>query len=263
MAGKAQRESNVASDAPAAPVEVELPGADAAERLPDSGEPSSIGAERDEPCSTLPLALRIEALLVGADRPLGESRVVELLGRPVSAREMRQAIDELNGAYRASGRSFSIERLAGGWQILTRAEYGPLLGRLERTKSHGRLSQPALETLAIVAYRQPIIRAEIEAIRGVSCGEVLRGLLERRLVRIAGRAEELGRPMLYGTTKEFLSVFGLAGLDDLPEVEGARRPATHAITSAAPSGSTAASRSWSRSRRSGRHPTCSSGSSAS
>jgi segregation and condensation protein B len=226
MSGKAQRESSVASDAPAEPVEIDASSAAALARDSGPEESAPSGAEHDEPCSTLPLALRIEALLIGADRPLGESRIVELLGRPVSAREMRHAIDELNGAYRTSGRSFSIERLAGGWQILTRAEYGPLLGRLERTKSHGRLSQPALETLAIIAYRQPIIRAEIEAIRGVSCGEVLRGLLERRLVRIAGRAEELGRPMLYGTTKEFLSVFGLAGIDDLPEVEGARRGAS-------------------------------------
>ncbi|MHC4947976.1 MAG: SMC-Scp complex subunit ScpB, partial [Planctomycetota bacterium] len=87
-------------------------------------------------------------------------------------------------------------------------------------RQQAKLSQAALETLAIVAYRQPILRAEIEAIRGVACGEVLRGLLDRRLVRVAGRAEELGRPMLYGTTSRFLKVFGLGGLADLPEVEG-------------------------------------------
>ena len=89
-----------------------------------------------------------------------------------------------------------------------------------------RLSPAAMETLSIIAYRQPVMRAEIEAIRGVACGEVLRGLLERRFVRIAGRAEELGRPMLYGTTKDFLRVFGLSGIDDLPEVEGLKRDAS-------------------------------------
>jgi segregation and condensation protein B len=90
-------------------------------------------------------------------------------------------------------------------------------------RQQARLSQAALETLSIIAYRQPVMRAEIEAIRGVACGEVLRHLLERRLIKIAGRAEELGRPMLYGTTHEFLKVFGLASLEDLPAVEGMER----------------------------------------
>ena len=96
-----------------------------------------------------------------------------------------------------------------------------------------------METLSIIAYRQPVLRAEIEAIRGVAAGEVLRGLLERRLVRIAGRAEELGRPMLYGTTREFLRVFGLSGIDDLPEVDGLQRapswsPATESVSKSDP-----------------------------
>jgi segregation and condensation protein B len=95
--------------------------------------------------------------------------------------------------------------------------FAPVVARLRGEKQQTRLTQPAIETLAIVAYRQPIQRSEIEAIRGVACGEVLRGLLERRLVRIVGRAEELGRPMLYGTTSEFLKVFGLSSLSDLPQ----------------------------------------------
>src|SRR5690606_6377967 len=115
---------------------------------------------------------------------------------------------------------FRAERLAGGWQLLTLPTFGPLLHRLHTERQQSRLSQAALETLAIIAYRQPIMRAEVEAIRGVASGEVLRGLLERRLIKIAGRAEELGRPMLYGTTKEFLKVFGLGSLDDLPAVQG-------------------------------------------
>lgn len=117
---------------------------------------------------------------------------------------------------------FRARRLAGGWQFLTEPALGPLLGRMQKDRAQSRLSPAAMETLSIIAYRQPVIRAEIEAIRGVSCGEVLRGLMERRLVKIVGRAEELGRPMLYGTTREFLKAFGLSSLDDLPEVEDDR-----------------------------------------
>ena len=113
--------------------------------------------------------------------------------------------------------------MAGGVQVLTVAEFGPLLARLHADRQSSRLSPAALETLSIIAYRQPIMRAELEAIRGVACGEVLRSLLERRLVKVVGRAEELGRPMLYGTTREFLKVFGLASLDDLPAVAGLER----------------------------------------
>ncbi|MCP3902353.1 MAG: SMC-Scp complex subunit ScpB [Planctomycetes bacterium] len=179
----------------------------------------------------LPLPARIEALLIGTDRPLTDARLAELLdlaprrGKSDDgpSRRVRDAITELNERYDATGRAFRIERLAGGWQVLTRPEHGELLARLNRDRQQHRLSQAALETLAIIAYRQPVLRAEVEAIRGVACGEVLRGLLERRLVKIVGRAEELGRPMLYGTTKQFLTVFGLSGLNDLPEVEGLDR----------------------------------------
>jgi len=168
-------------------------------------------------------AARVEALLMSTDRPLTEARLLELLEEPGGAdgaKQVREAIGSINEAYEAGGRAMRIERLAGGWQVLTRPEFGELIARLHRDRQHARLSTAALETLAIIGYRQPIIRAEIEAIRGVACGEVLRGLLERRLVKIVGRAEELGRPMLYGTTREFLKVFGLSSLDDLPDVEG-------------------------------------------
>jgi segregation and condensation protein B len=174
------------------------------------------------PCASHPLAMRIEAILISTDHPMTEARLAELLGLPGkgAAKVIVSAIEELNGQYQQSGRAFCAERLAGGWQILTLPTFGPLLHRLHADRLQSRLSQPALETLAIVAYRQPIMRAEIEAIRGVASGEVLRGLMERRLVKIVGRAEELGRPMLYGTTKEFLKVFGMGSLDDLPAVKG-------------------------------------------
>ena len=103
---------------------------------------------------------------------------------------------------------------------MTREELAPLVSRLHEQRQQQKLSQAALETLSIIAYRQPVMRAEVEVIRGVASGEVLRGLMERRLVKIVGRAEELGRPMLYGTTKDFLNIFGLANLKDLPEVQG-------------------------------------------
>lgn len=187
------------------------------------------------PASDEPLSARIEALLVATDRQLSEAKLADLLG--ISGKNVhkaiKEAIDELNRDYDKSGRSFRIERLAGGYQILTRPQFSELLERLFGQRQDSRLSQAALETLAIIAYRQPILRAEVEAIRGVACGEVLRSLLERRLVKITGRAEEIGRPMLYGTTSEFLKVFGLASLDDLPPVQGlsdtaGKRPAAHA-----------------------------------
>jgi segregation and condensation protein B len=125
----------------------------------------------------------------------------------------------LNRRYDAEESAFRVEEIAGGFQLLTRARYAPWLRRMSSTSRELRLSAPALETLAVVAYRQPVLRAEIEAVRGVQCGEILRQLIERELVRIAGRSEELGRPLLYGTTRQFLQVFGLRHLEDLPRPE--------------------------------------------
>lgn len=175
-----------------------------------------------EPCAEQPLAARVEALLLGADRPLGEGRIAEILAlaQDQANAAVRAAIEELNHQYQQTGRSFRIDKVAGGWQVLTLPTFGPILSRLHRERQQARLSQAALETLAIIAYRQPILRSEIESIRGVACGEVLRSLLERRLIKVVGRAEEIGRPMLYGTTHEFLKVFGLAGVGDLPALQG-------------------------------------------
>lgn len=132
---------------------------------------------------------------------------------------VKKAVADLNREYEATGRAFRIESVAGGYRLMTLPRYAPVieefLGRRERTA----LSRPAVETLAIIAYKQPITRAQLEAVRGVACGEVLKTLVERRLVTITGRAEELGRPMLYGTTKPFLEAFGLSSLKDLPSIE--------------------------------------------
>ena len=133
--------------------------------------------------------------------------------------QVRGAIGRLNAGYEETARAFRIVQVAGGHQVMTQPEHGDVLARLRGDRQMSRLTPAALETLAIIAYRQPVLRADLEAIRGVACGEVLRGLLERRLVRIVGRAEELGRPMLYGTTKEFLQIFGLGSLKDLPKSE--------------------------------------------
>ncbi len=192
---------------------------DPSERFPRSGPPA--------PSANQPLALRIEALLLSTDRPLSDGKIAEILDIALEeggTKVVRDAIETLNAEYEKSGRSFRIESVAGGRQILTRPEFGEILHRLHQAKTQSRLTPAALETLAIVAYRQPVLRAHIEAIRGVASGEVLRGLMERRLIKIVGRAEELGRPMLYGTTREFLRVFGIANLNDLPQAKELRVP---------------------------------------
>ena len=115
------------------------------------------------------------------------------------------------------GHAFSLEEIAGGFQMLTRPEYAPWIGRLNTQQRQETLSKAALETLAVVAYRQPITRAEVDDIRGVQAGSILRALAGRRLIKVVGRSEELGRPLLYGTTKHFLEVFGLRSIKDLPK----------------------------------------------
>ncbi len=171
----------------------------------------------------------IEALLFASDTPLSAARLAELAGVG-TARDVRGWIGELNARYAAAGLTFRIEEIARGFQMLTVPAAQPWVARLNNQRAQARLSDAALETLAIVAYRQPIIRADIEAIRGVACGEVLNRLREMGLVRIVGRAEIVGRPLLYGTTKKFLDVFGLADLADLPPLEtlALRRPAAPA-----------------------------------
>lgn len=128
-------------------------------------------------------------------------------------------INDINGELIATGRPFQILRIAGGWQYSTRPEYGRLLVSLHKSKAKKRLSQAALETLAIVAYRQPITKPEVEQIRGVNSGEVVNSLLEKGLLEINGRRDTLGKPLTYGTTPEFLRMFGMFGLEDLPKLK--------------------------------------------
>jgi segregation and condensation protein B len=160
----------------------------------------------------------LEALLLSTHHPLTAGRLAELMDLPAT-KPVRLAIKDLNAQYEESHRAFRIEQVAGGYQILTLPEFGDSLKRLHQREIDAKLTKAALETLAIIAYKQPILRADIEAIRGVACGETIRNLMEKRLVNIAGRAEEPGRPILYGTTKRFLEVFGLNTIKDLPQSE--------------------------------------------
>jgi len=166
----------------------------------------------------------VEAALLAADEPLSLRRLAAAAGL-TNPSDVRRLVQRLQALYDQDGTAFQVEELAGGFQLLTRPEYHPWLARLRRAGNEMRLSAAARETLAIVAYRQPITRADIEAIRGVQSADMLHQLMEKGLVRIAGRDDSLGRPVLYGTTKKFLQAFGLRSLRDLPQAEELVEPA--------------------------------------
>jgi segregation and condensation protein B len=180
--------------------------------------PSVPDTPADVPGARDPKLARLEAVLFGADEPLTARRLAAA-AELTEAAEARRLIDRLQALYAGEGAAFQVEELAGGYQLLTRPEVHPWLVRLRRSAGEPKLTGALLETLAIIAYRQPIMRADLEAVRGVRCDEALRHLMERGLVRIAGRDDSLGRPVLYGTTKKFLQAFGLRDLRDLPPVD--------------------------------------------
>ena len=156
----------------------------------------------------------IESLLLVADEPLSVDRIKSILDQ-AEKNEIKNALEELSSDYENRKGGFFLREVAGGYQIRTRPEYREWIKRLIQPKPM-RLSKAALETLAIIAYKQPIIRNDIEHIRGVNCGGILRMLLERKLVRVLGRKAIPGRPLVYATTKQFLEVFELKNLEDLP-----------------------------------------------
>jgi segregation and condensation protein B len=156
----------------------------------------------------------VEALIVAAPEPVSASRLAAVVPG-CSSTEARKLVDELNARYEREGRAFEIWEVGGGFQLRTREPYKGYVQQLQVDRPM-RLSRAALETLAVVAYKQPATRAEVEHVRGVDVGAVLRGLLERDLVRVAGHRDVPGRPILYGTTRRFLEVFGLGSLSDLP-----------------------------------------------
>jgi segregation and condensation protein B len=156
----------------------------------------------------------VEALVLGAPEPVSPQKLAEVVPG-LDEDGARALVAELGREYEEQGRAFEIWEVAGGFQLRTRPEFAGYLRQLHRERPL-RLSRAALETLAVVAYRQPVTRAEIEAVRGVEADAVLKSLLERSLVRVAGHRDVPGRPILYGTTRRFLEVFGLGRLEDLP-----------------------------------------------
>ena len=178
-----------------------------------SGQPSQ-GQEGNDPRLS---RMRLEAVLLLAKTPLSLRKLCQM-AHLADATEARTLIRQLNSTFEEYGRAIRVEQIAGGYRLMTRSALSPWLARLGHLPAPVRLSTPMMETLAVVAYRQPVSRADVEAVRGVGCGELLRQMMERDLVRIVGRSEELGRPYLYGTTKRFLQLFGLSNTDALPAI---------------------------------------------
>ena len=157
----------------------------------------------------------VEAILVTAEEPVSPGRLLGVL-KGLSGKDVREAIDDLNERYERGGHAMTIREVAGGFQLATLKEFGPWVRKLH-DRGPVRLSQAALETLAVIAFKQPVNRGEVDSVRGVDSAGVVRHLLELNLIRIVGRSEGLGRPMLFGTTKEFMTHFGLKSLADLPK----------------------------------------------
>lgn len=168
----------------------------------------------------------IEALLFATDEPLSVRQMLEIFGefesgqlpqKRVNEQTILESIEQLNKEYESSGRSMHIVNVAGGYQFATLPQFAEWLGKMVKERSKRKLSVSALESLAVIAYKQPVTKPEIEAIRGVNADYVIRSLMERNLITIVGRAATPGRPLLYGTTKEFLKHFGLNDLSELPK----------------------------------------------
>ena len=166
---------------------------------------------------------RLEAALISSDKALSARKLAEV-ARLVDRKEAERLIADLNAGYDAAGTAFRCERVARGYRLLTRRRLAPWLERLHARPPRHSLSSPVLETLTVVAYRQPCTRADVDAVRGVQSADLLKQLLDKQLVRIAGEDPSLGRPFLYGTTAAFLETFGLKSLSELPEIEGLPRP---------------------------------------
>jgi len=160
----------------------------------------------------------IEALLFASDTPLSINKLKAVLDE-LSDDKIKGLVEALNRKYEENNQSFTIREIAGGYQMYTRPEYAPWINQLYSLKKAQRLSHAGLETLAIIAYRQPVVKSTIDQIRGVDSGGVIHTLLERKFITILGREESAGRPLIYGTTEEFLVYFGLKDLKDLPRIE--------------------------------------------
>ncbi|GHT23719.1 hypothetical protein FACS189419_08050 [Planctomycetales bacterium] len=175
-------------------------------------------SEESRTGDNLPLLSVLEAVLFLSREPLPLKRLAQLSGIPGVA-NTKKLLHQLAERYEAEQAAVTLVEVAEGFQLRTRPEFAPYLVRMQEIPTTVKLSPPAMETLTIIAYKQPVTRTDVEAVRGVACGDIIRQLLEQNLVKIAGHSNELGRPFLYGTTKKFLQVFGLKGLDTLPELE--------------------------------------------
>ena len=208
-------EASVAEESPASTADPEVEASGEETVAPELAAPAA--APASDPALSDLRALKgiLEALLFVTAEPIPVTRFLALLGA-VTKQEVDQALASLSHDYEQEGRGLQLAEVAGGYRIVTKAEFAPWLKRLEKVKAPSKLSRSALESLAIIAYKQPIVRGEVEQIRGVETSGVIRTLLERKLVRIVGRKEEPGRPIMYGTTKVFLEHFGLRDLSQLP-----------------------------------------------
>lgn len=166
----------------------------------------------------------IEVLLFITDKPLSISKIKEIIADNITDEDIKIAIGKISEDFKKRNSPIEVKEVAGGFQFATRPEYSSWIKRLYKDKTRLKLTQSALETLSIIAYRQPITRIEVEQIRGVESSGVIETLLERKLIKIVGRKETLGRPLLYGTTSEFLKYFGLKHLSELPTIEDFEPP---------------------------------------
>ncbi len=161
----------------------------------------------------------LEALIFGADAPLSAEKIVTALAGKLEIAQVESLVETLNRQYEETGNAFEITTVAGGYRFRTRSAYSPYLRRLLKARIRQKLSYPALETLAVISYKQPVTKAEIESLRGVAVDGSLRTLLSRDLIRISGRAKAPGRPLLYATTDSFLVYFGIDTITDLPQLK--------------------------------------------
>lgn len=208
-----------------------------ADNVADKAMPATADDAMDDAAGELTTESIVEALLMSSDDSLPASKIAQMLAVGTAA-DVKKHVETLNERYESAGASFRIELIAKGYQIMTQPAYDRWISKLFKARSDSRLSPASLETLAIVAYKQPVLRAEIEAVRGVACGEMLSRLRDVNLVRIVGRADEIGRPLLYGTTTRFLEVFGLASLKDLPKIDDDKADSIPALRAVPPDEST-------------------------
>ncbi len=191
------------------------------ERRPVGSSPVATAAPFS--CVRTPQLARLEATLFVADAPLSARKLTDA-AKLIDTAQCHQLVEQLNEMYDHDQSPFRIEQVASGYQLLTRSQYSQWLDRIHHRHVELKLTPPALETLTIIAYRQPITRADVEAIRGVQSSEVIKQLMERQLIRIGGEDDSLGRPYLYETTKTFLQFMGIRRIDQLPNYAELRKP---------------------------------------